>query len=396
MNWSERRRRAVAAVAGIVVLLASPLASRAADEVDINVILPLTGPAAFLGKAGAESLQLVEKSVNASGGIRGRPVKFVVVDDQTNPQLSVQLGNAIFAKNPGIVLGPSMVSGCNALYPLVKSGGPVVYCLSPGMHPDDGSYMFSSNISTAQYMTAVLRFLRGKGWRRIAVITSSDGTGQDADRVIDGALAEPANSGGVTVVDREHFNTIDVSTSAQMAHIKASTAQAAIFWTNGTPLGTLLRDAYQANLGLPIVTSGGNMNADQLSGYASFVPSELYLMSPAWGDNAHLAPGTVRTASDAYLAAFRAAGYRPDQSASDVWDAATLAVEALRKFGPDASAEQIRTYIAGLRNRAGVNGLYDYTKIPQRGIGIDWVVIVRWDPDHHAFVGASKPGGIPL
>jgi branched-chain amino acid transport system substrate-binding protein len=388
-------RNAFVASIGILVSLVSAPAGSAPAEVEINAILPLTGSAAFLGKEELQSLTLLEKTVNAAGGIRGRPVKFVVVDDQSNPQAAVQLGSAIFAKNPGIVLGPSIVSGCSALAPLIKTG-PVVYCLSPGIHPDDGSFMYSSNISTSEYMTATVRFLREKGWRRIAVITSNDATGQDADRVIDAALAERANGGAVTIVDREHFNPTDVSTAAQIARIKSSNAQAAIFWTNGTPLGTLLRDAFQANLGLPIVTSGGNINYDQLGGYASFMPDDVFLMSAAWGSNQQLARGPVRAANDVYMTAFRAVGIRPAQGASLVWDPAMLAVEALRKLGPDASAEQIRAYLAGVKNWAGVNGVYDFTKIPQRGIGIDWVVIVRWDSAHRTFVGASKPGGVPL
>lgn len=388
-------RNVLAAAIGIGVLAVAPLASGATNEVEINAILPLTGSAAFLGKEELQSLTLLEKTVNASGGIRGRPVKFVVVDDQSNPQISVQLGNAIFAKNPGIVLGPSIVSGCSALAPLVKNG-PVVYCLSPGIHPDDGSFLFSSNISTAEYMTATVRFLRERGWRRIAVITSNDATGQDADRVIDGALAERANNGAVAIVDREHFNPTDVSTAAQIVRIKGSNAQAAIFWTNGTPLGTLLRDAFQANLGLPIITSGGNINYDQLAGYTSFMPDNVFLMSAAWGSNQQLARGPVRTANDVYMAAFRAVGIRPAQGASLVWDPGMLAVSALRKLGPDATAEQIRTYLAGVKNWAGVNGVYDFSRIPQRGIGIDWVVIVRWDAEHRAFIGASKPGGVPI
>ena len=48
--------------------------ARAATPYVIDVVMPLTGGAAFLGKGEQRSLQLAEKVVNASGGIDGAPL----------------------------------------------------------------------------------------------------------------------------------------------------------------------------------------------------------------------------------------------------------------------------------------------------------------------------------
>ena len=48
-------------------------AAQAADTYKINVILPLTGGAAFLGKGEQQALQLLQTSVNQDGGINGQP-----------------------------------------------------------------------------------------------------------------------------------------------------------------------------------------------------------------------------------------------------------------------------------------------------------------------------------
>src|SRR5258708_17240112 len=112
-----------------------------------TAILPLTGGASFLGKSEQQSMQLVEKVVNEAGGIQGRPLKLVFQDDQSSPQTAVQLANQAIAKHPPVVMGSSLVAMCNAMAPLMQSG-PVQYCLSPGVHPNDGSYMFTSSVST--------------------------------------------------------------------------------------------------------------------------------------------------------------------------------------------------------------------------------------------------------
>jgi branched-chain amino acid transport system substrate-binding protein len=114
-------------IAILGVLLFSVPAS-AADPYEINVILPVTGQGAFIAKGELNALSVIEQQVNGTGGVRGRPIKFVVQDDQSNPELSVQLVNGVLAKKPPFVIGPSLTSSCGATAALFKDG-PVDYCL---------------------------------------------------------------------------------------------------------------------------------------------------------------------------------------------------------------------------------------------------------------------------
>src|SRR5690242_11203008 len=129
------RKALLGAVAGALGFGAS--LAGAADPYKIDVITSLTGGASFLGKGEQQAMQLLEKSVNKSGGINGQPVEFTFYDDQSSPQVAVQLGSQLKAKNPAVILGPSIVAMCNAAGPLMKDG-PVMYCLSPGIHPPKG------------------------------------------------------------------------------------------------------------------------------------------------------------------------------------------------------------------------------------------------------------------
>jgi branched-chain amino acid transport system substrate-binding protein len=138
----EAKYSLVAALAVAVVLAVAP--ASAADPFDIPVILPLTGGGAFLGTSENQSLQLVEKMVNKQGGIKGLPVHFAVSDDQSNPQVAVQLTNGALAKKPPVIMGSAVVAMCNAMAAIVKANGPVQFCFSPGIHPVANSYTFSS------------------------------------------------------------------------------------------------------------------------------------------------------------------------------------------------------------------------------------------------------------
>ena len=90
------------------------------------------------------------------------------------------------------------------------------------------------------------------------------------------------------------------------------------------------------------------------------------------------------------------AGLKSDNMTGTSWDVALVVVDALRKLGPNATADQIRHHIDTLTGFAGINGIYDYEAHPQRGLGSDSAVIVRFDAATKSWVWLSKPGGAPL
>jgi len=148
-------RRSVS-IAIVLGALAAGGAAEAADPYPINVILPMTGGASFVGAGQKQSLDTLAEVVNAEGGIAGRPVQWVYHDDQTSPQVSVQLANEILAEKPAVMLGSSIVAMCAAVAPLMKSG-PVDYCLSPGLHPAAGGFVFSTSANSIDQIAAVIR-----------------------------------------------------------------------------------------------------------------------------------------------------------------------------------------------------------------------------------------------
>jgi len=106
--------------------------------------------------------------------------------------------------------------------------------------------------------------------------------------------------------------------------------------------------------------------------------------------------GPDRDAAVAYLSAIKAAGVRPDEGTFLAWDATTLVVDALKKYGPSATAEQIRSYIANLHDWVGVHGRYDFRRTPQRGLDSSGIVIVYWSTSRDTWVPVSKVGANPF
>jgi branched-chain amino acid transport system substrate-binding protein len=320
-------------------------------------------------------------------------VRIVISDDQSNPQTGVQLANVAIAKKVNVILGPSLTAVCGAVAPLMKDG-PVNFCFSPGIHPTSG-YVFSGEVSTGDLVAAGIRYFRLRGWTRLAIIIATDASGQDVDHGIDVALAAPENK-TMTVVAHEHFNPTDLSVAAQMARIKAADPQVLITWGTGTPEGTLLRGVADSALDIPVFTSAANLTYAQMKAYGGFLPKQMLFPGFPFLAPDQLSRGPVKDRVAAFLGAFKGAGVRPDNGQAIGWDPTWIVIDALRKLGPDATPPQIREYVANLRGWPGIVGTYDFRAVPQRGIDINQVVIVRWDAAKETWTGVSKAGGVPL
>jgi branched-chain amino acid transport system substrate-binding protein len=267
--------------------------------------------------------------------------------------------------------------------------------LSPGVHPDEGSYEFSALPSTTDAIDVAFHYFHDQNIKRMAVITSTDATGQDADRIIDSTVA--SLHGDLEIVDREHFNPTDISVAAQMAKMKNANPQLLVAWSTGSPAATVFRAFKEAALDIPVLTSYGNsVNVLMTQQWASFLPANLYVSAQA-----NLAPQQVtdratKTALTAHFDTLGRLSIPVDVVSGGSWDAALLVVDALRKFGPGASARQIHDYLVNTRNWTGINGRYDFKAFPQRGLARNAMYMARWDASKQVWIAVSRAGGAPL
>ncbi len=365
-----------------------------AETLDINVVLPLTGGGAFLGKAEQQALQLYEKAA-ATETVHGKQIKFVFHDDQSSPQIAVQLVNSIKAGAPPVIIGSAVSGLCNAMGPLVRSG-PVLYCLSPSMNPKPGEFVFSSSVSTKGLAEGLLKYFRDRGWKNIGLITSTDATGQDAYKNITASVGK-GDLSDIKIVAEAQFNPTEVSASALVQRIKGANPDAVIAWSTGAPIGTIFKAIRDAGFDVPVGTTDGNMTYAQMEQYSSFLPKELYIPAPHWlkSEKGDASP-KVAAAKAAFYKAFESANVKPDGPSTFAWDPALLVVSALKAMPAKADADALRNYLNNLQDFGGINGVYDFKRDPQRGLDKSNVVITRWDTAGGTWVPVSDVGGTPL
>jgi branched-chain amino acid transport system substrate-binding protein len=390
-------RFAALALTAVAAVAASP-ALAADDSYDLNVIIPLTGGGAFLGKAENQALGVVANVINKDGGIHGKKVNLVVHDDQSSPQVAVQLMAEVIAARPAIILGSTISQLCNAQAPLVKESGPVMWCFSPSVRTEPGGWEFTSQIDSHDQQRALMTYFKSKGWKRIALITTTDASGQDAEKAITDLVKEPAFK-DVTLVADEHFSTSDLSVSAQIEKMRAANPDAIVSWATAAAGGTVFRALKQAGMDLPTAASGSNMTLSQMTEYAAFLPSKMFFGVGEWaanGDPRLSVPKEVADQQKLFFASMKTIGIYPDAGYELGWEAPRVVVDALNKLPAGADAKQLHDFLINWTGHIGAEGVYDFKKTPQRGLNIDNAVVVRWDPQAKEWHLVSNLTGTPL
>ncbi len=387
--------RAATLILGVAGLIAAAPAKPAGAPVIINASIPLTGPGAFLGKSLVDAFHAVEIVVNGEGGIHGRPLKIDASDSQTSPAVNLQIVQGFIAKQVPLFIdgGPSPV--CNAALPIVAKNGPVDWCLSPAINTTPFGYAFAASAPSPDVQRVAVRYFRLRGWKRVAMLSSTDASGVALEAQALQALALPENR-DVKLAAQERFAPSDVSAAAQVTRILAARPDAIFVWATGTPVATALRALNDAGNSAPVQVPSSNMVYSQLASYAAFLPKQLYFATLLALTPDAVKPGPVRDAQTAYQKAFKAIGVRPDAATNLAWDPLMIYVDALRHLGPDPTPDQVRNYINHLHGWVGANGVFDFGAGDQHGISENAVDIAQWDAATETWRSASRPHGYLL
>jgi branched-chain amino acid transport system substrate-binding protein len=359
---------------------------------ELTAILPLTGTFAFFGQAGQKTMSLVAERVNATGGIHGRPLKMVFLDDQSSPQQDVVFMNGLIAKKTAVVLGPAVTATCAAVAPLVKPAGPVMFCISPYIDTSPNVYVTAG--TALDNAIVVLRYYQERGYKRFGMLNSTDASGAALDKAFEDAFALPQFA-NLNLIAHQHFSPGDQSVAAQMAVIKASGPQVLISWTVGSPFSTVIRGMHDSGLEVPLIANGANMTIAQISQLASIAPKELdFLTIPAAVQGSAVEPRIAHVQHD-LNAMFERAGLKVDGGYANGYDMTLLVMSALRNTPNDPTAGQIQAYLSRLHDFPGANAIYDF-RTSQRGSGQSGFELARFNASKSDFEPISKPGGSPL
>jgi branched-chain amino acid transport system substrate-binding protein len=379
------RRGSAIGVALTVSLSGAACSSSGASDArsyTIGVLVSQTGSAAQLGVGELRGAQLAAESINAAGGVDGKKIVIKAADDQSKPDQAVEQARELVKDKAAAIVGPSVVGSCKAVMPLVKSRGPVNYCLSPGIEPAD--YTWSASADTADLAQAGLNYWKSKGITKIGLLSTTDGSGTNGAAAVNSASARL----GMQVTSRATYDPTAVSITSQLQQVTTGHPQAIVVWATGTPAGVALKAIQEAGLNLPVMTTNGNLANAFLKRIADYTPKTLLIPATRdfWWQTLPASDPAVKLEKD-YHDRYQAKYNEPPDFGPGVgYDAVLNIAAALRKAG-SADAKELRTALAQLAGAQGVVGTYTMSPDNHRGISLDAVAIVQAQNGRFTYVG---------
>ncbi|MES2362069.1 MAG: ABC transporter substrate-binding protein [Pseudomonadota bacterium] len=144
----------------------------------IGQSVALTGPAAALGAPFAQGAKLFFDRVNAGGGINGRKVELVTLDDGGNPATTLANTQKLLAQGVFSLFGYYGSPQVTAAYPAIKDSEVILF--APMSAADEFRGAVYPNIYTirpgySEEAAAIMRHAETLGARKLAILYAADG-----------------------------------------------------------------------------------------------------------------------------------------------------------------------------------------------------------------------------
>ncbi|MHC2244832.1 ABC transporter substrate-binding protein [Bradyrhizobium elkanii] len=222
----KRAQHALAAALAVCAITSTAAADNGNEAIRIGQTLPYSGPVSGFGTIGRAQEAFFAK-VNAEGGINGRQVKFITLDDAYSPPKTVEQTRKLVEQEEVLMMFGSLGTATNnAVHRYLNTKKiPQLFVLSgatkwadpktyPWTMPGMASYE-SEGVVYAKYV------LQAKPDAKIAILAQNDDFGRDYVAGFKRALGGKAAS---MIVAEASYETSAPTISSQLATLKASGA----------------------------------------------------------------------------------------------------------------------------------------------------------------------------
>lgn len=350
------RRRLTAAILHSIALgaLMVSLPGSAQEPIHVGAVLSLTGPGAGLGGPERHGILLAEKLINARGGVRGRPIKVLIEDDGSKPDIAKSKAEALIDNKIKALIGPSLTASTGAVGNRTN-GIPMVQVACTGLGPQiETTYKMLFHVLPPQVLNAraLLEYAtKVEKAKRIGVLHDS-GYGN----VVLTAMKTISQNYDVEFVVTEKFEVGATDVTTQAAKVKAANPDAVlVIATSPIPF----RNAKQIGIKQPMIAAVGSSSYEYVKGMGEFADDIVFAeFLVAESPLAH-----QREFVELYQKEY---GNLPKTYEAAGFDALMIVARALEKAGPDADQQAIATALRAPQQ--GVLAAYDFAAPDMTGI----------------------------
>ena len=204
-------------------------------EILVGQTMPYSGPVSMLGTMGKAAMAYFDK-VNAEGGINGRRVKLLSLDDGYSPTKTLEQTRRLVESDEVLLIFNNVGTPTNvAIHQYLNSRKvPQLLIMSganrwndPKRFPWTLSGMLSYDAEARMYTKHILATVKEP---RIAVLSQNDDFGRDFLKGLKGELGDRAKA---MIVAEATYETTDATVDSQMVQLRASNANVFMSFANG-------------------------------------------------------------------------------------------------------------------------------------------------------------------
>jgi len=342
-----------------------------AEPIKIGAIVSLTGTYAGLGEPEKKTIEMEVKRINDAGGVNGRPIEVIFEDDATDEAKAVAAASKLIEQDKVIAIIGATGSGQTMAVrgDVDRAGIPQVSMAgATAITANFDPLVFQTPWSNTIVVPYELAAMKADGVKKIGLITDSGGFGKDGRDVV---LAE-AKVAGIEVVSDQTFNPGDTDMTAQLTNIKSSDADALVMWTAGKEAATVVKNAKELDLKLPVYGSHGNARREFIEGAGDAAEGMKFaagkiLVPSAYGEGSD----GFKVATD-FISRYEAAnGDAPSTFAGHAYDALYLITEAAKRVEGDLTPEALRDEIEKTTGFVGIGGTFNFSATDHNGLTED-------------------------
>lgn len=356
-----------------------------ADTILFGEVGSLTGAQATFGISTKNGIQMALDEVNAAGGatIDGKAKKFAVrvYDDQGKAEEAANAVTRLINQDKvAVILGE--VASSNSLAMAPRAQAAKVPMVSPSStNPkvtEVGDYIFRVCFIDPFQGTVMARFaadtLKAKN---VAVLKDNK---SDYSLGLAQFFTETFTKNGGTILAEEAYSQGDTDFRGQLTAIKGKNPDAIYVPGYYTDVGVIGRQAKELGITAPLM-GGDGWESEKLFELAGSSLEGSYFSN-------HYSVEDPSERAQAFIKAYSAKyGAKPDSMAALGYDAAMVAVEAVKRAG-SVDGEKVRAQLAATKDHPGVAGTIS---LDDKRNAVKPAVILQVKEDKAAFVSTVAP-----
>jgi len=351
----------------VVILVVSSIMVSSSEPIKLGLVGPMTGPLAPYGEGVRDGALLAIEQVNSQGGVNGRQVELIVLDNQANPQETITLVNRLIQRD-GIVglVGPVISSTSMVAGPVVQRQG--IPMISPTATAVDvtlqGDFVFRvCYLDDYQGLAAVNYAVEELGAKKAGILFKVGDAYSEGLRVV---FRDNFQAAGGEVVELA-YNLGDTDFSAQLTRMKDQGVE--VIYSPFYYEDAVLALTQAESIGLDAVFIGGDgWDAQELLDQAGLAAVNAVFTT-------HYSTSDSRPVVQNFLSNFQEKfGRSPIVLAALGYDAAALMADAIQRAG-SSDPREIRDAIAGTDGFEGITG--QSISLDENGDPIKDITIIR-------------------